>query len=298
MSTHKVVFLFILSLPLLLGGCRPGKYHKKTFTSIVSLLESELNSNQERVEDIIIDIKRKANRRRNDQESIEVIQSTQTFRSKSEKLIIYIDFIKKRMRTEQDMIDENRWTGIFYNATSSVVPGILQHYLSEYKKYVQEGFSEYFDPVNSPIKWDEHFVERHLRATSVEAALALLTQMQVSISHLEIDIISKMPALIPRLEPLCDNVVVDSGVLSEVVTQGDSLKMELFIGQIVSEYPVQMTLNDNPIEVVEGIGTVRIKAETPGEKSFRGAVSFKVNKRDTTLSFLQRYTVVKPFSRK
>lgn len=143
------------------------------------------------------------------------------------------------------------------------------------------------------LSWEEHNFGPETPAT---AAIAILSMFHSDAANTENDVIKKLLGRLDETELRFDNYVAVAAAPSSYVLAGEAYTASVYLSSYNSQQSASMRVNNQPIQVVEGIGNYKANTNTPGIYTWRGVITVKQTdgKYKTYTTPVQTYQVAKP----
>ncbi len=181
--------------------------------------------------------------------------------------------------------------------------------LNEYADFLsQETGDREFHPLaldawDNPVFKDDpnqnkkDFAHLNFQSTPMAAGLATFSQFQAEVINYETAALDDLARQVGAHDVKFDKIVVMVRPESKIVAAGAKYRAEMFIAASSSGITPEMALNDKPLEVIDGMGTVEFTA-TPGTYDKHGNVSKKfkasITINDSTYENDIEYIVARP----
>lgn len=134
--------------------------------------------------------------------------------------------------------------------------------------------------------------------TPVVATVALITKTQSDIKNAESEIVSYLLGSINANDFKFDTLAPKVIAPTSYVIEGQQYTADIFLAAMSSTSNPEITVNNSPLTVDGGVGTYKLTASGPGEKTYSGAI--KVKAPDGSIKSIPfgpiKYIVAKPSS--
>ncbi|SFC51926.1 gliding motility-associated protein GldM [Flexibacter flexilis DSM 6793] len=146
------------------------------------------------------------------------------------------------------------------------------------------------------------FASLNFEQTPMIAALAVLTDKQNRVAAMEAEVLKAIASELGADEVRFDKINAMFRASSKVVAAGTNYEAEMFIAAQATAIKPTMTYNGKPIEVKDGVGTIKFKAaassydaEGNSKQNWKGTITLPLPGRgDTTFKLDAEYIVAKP----
>ena len=168
----------------------------------------------------------------------------------------------------------------------ALVSNISQQFYTGKMKVGEDGVETDWESANF-----EHF--------PLAAVLPFLTDIQAKVRNAESDVISELQRNIGKSDLKFTGVRVMVDEKSSYVVQGDEYEADVFLAAYDETQDPQIIINDSPLaeeNIVNGVGKVRLKANSVGEVEWGGVIKLKQIGMDEpkTYEFKRSFTVAPP----
>lgn len=317
---QKMISLMYLVLLALLA-LQVSKEILVKFQQLNDSLELFVNESREKSSAILSNIADKVKERGDREDEVRNLELAKDLNKRSTELIGFIEKIKQEMIEKTDGVDEE--TGKYIGAKNEDVPSRmmigegdkkdgygypLYDKLNEYAEFVGQVYFQIdtstggtgegrkrFKPLayhgkdhpqlkNTEGSRRQDFPTLNFNHTPMIASLAFLTEKQSKIAAYEGDVLAKIQESVGASDFKFDELKVMASAKSNVVAAGTYYEADMFVTAFSSTADPVMKYDGKEVDVHNGIGTVKFKAQTKGgkknkdglyEKSYKAEIKMK-----------------------
>jgi gliding motility-associated protein GldM len=155
---------------------------------------------------------------------------------------------------------------------------------------------------DNPVQNIKDFAEFNFGQTPMVAALATISQKQSEVKRYEAAVLKSINDVIGGQVIVADKFVAMASPSAKTVAEGADYEAQMFVASFSSAITPTMVANGSPVPVEQGMGKVKFRATGGGydkngqvKKTWTGTIRVpKPGGGDTTFTFTEEYTVVKP----
>ncbi len=327
---QKMINMMYLVLTAMLALQVSNSILQKFLTIDNSLVASNMQSNQSNARTIMA-MQEAVENGGNKPEYVELLSVADSVRNATNEINMFIEGLRERIVEEAGMgidpetnqivnlAEEEKIANIFLgsanqkNGVGYELQTKLRAFTNKMKGYANDEVTlldlapdakedPAFDGTKDQGELNKDFAQVMFLATPVPAALASLSQKQSEIRRQEAEVLSNLASKVGAKEIKFDKIFAVVIPDSRTVVAGQTYKADVAIGAYSSAITPKISINGNPLSVVEGKGTYETRAQggqydANGQltRSYKATISYP--KPDGTTELVEQeetYTVLKP----